>query len=121
MAGSVGRKSAARSRRDVMVTCRDCGDVLVSINRCELRRCDDDGVHSLAYRCRGCGHRDVVAQLQPGEVAELIDAGLAVIPWNLPAEVREARYDGTTLTLDDLLDFHLMLRSDRWYDALLES
>ena len=58
MAGSVGRRNTARSRRDVMVTCRDCGDVLVSINRCQLRRCEDDGVHSLAYRCRSCGQAE---------------------------------------------------------------
>ena len=120
MAGSVGRRSTARSRRDVMVTCRDCGDVLVSIDRCELRRCDDDGVHSLAYRCRGCGHCDVVVSLHPNEIAELVDAGLTVVPWRLPAEMNEPRYVGGSLTLDDLLDFHLLLRRDRWYDALLE-
>jgi hypothetical protein len=120
VAGSVGRKSTARSRRDVMVTCRDCGDVLVSIERCELRRCEDDGVHSLAYRCRSCGHCDVVAQLHANEIAELVDAGLTVVPWRLPAEVREGRYHGPSLTPDDLLDFHLLLRRDRWYAALLE-
>jgi hypothetical protein len=103
-----------------MVTCRDCGDVVVPIGCCQLRRCDDDGVHSLAYRCRDCGSRDVVAQLHPNEIAELIDAGLSVVAWQLPAEVAEARYAGPSITLDDLLDFHLLLERDSnsWRDLL---
>jgi hypothetical protein len=101
-----------------MVTCRDCGDVVVPIEGCELRRCDDDGVHSLAYRCRQCGHRDVVAKLHANEVVELLDAGLHVIAWRLPTELREHRGAGPALTTDDLLDFHLFLRRDGWWDAL---
>jgi hypothetical protein len=95
-----------------MVTCRACGDVVVPITRCQLRRCDDDGVHSLAYRCRDCGNRDVVAQLHPNEIVELIDAGLSVVAWQLPAEVSEPRFAGPSITLDDLLDFHELLQRD---------
>jgi hypothetical protein len=62
----------------------------------------------------------VVAQLHPNEIAELIDAGLVVVPWRLPAEVREARFVGNSLTLDDLLDFHLLLRRDTWLNTLLD-
>ena len=119
--GSVGRKNAARSRRDVMVTCRDCGDVVVPIGICQLRRCDDDGVHSLAYRCRSCGTRDVVAQLHTNEVIELLEAGMRVVAWNLPAEMREARFEGARFTHDDVLDFHLLLERDsRDWRASLE-
>jgi hypothetical protein len=120
VAGSVGRRNTARSRRDVMVTCRDCGDVVVSIDRCQLRRCDDDGVHSLTYRCRGCDRCDVVTYLHANEVAELIDAGLHVTAWQLPAELNEARYAGSSLTLDDLLDFHLLLENGGWWDSFLD-
>jgi hypothetical protein len=103
-----------------MVTCRDCGDVVVPIDRCELRRCDDDGAHSLTYRCGGCGLCDVVTQLYANEVSELIDAGLCVTAWQLPAELHEARFAGSSLTLDDLLDFHLLLERDGWWDSLLD-
>jgi hypothetical protein len=118
--GSVGRRNAARSRRDVMVTCRDCGDIVVAISRCELRRCDDDGTYSLAYRCSGCGHRDIVTSLHPHEIAELLEAGLHVVPWRLPHEVHEQRYAGPAITLDDLLDFHISLERDDWSDPLLD-
>jgi hypothetical protein len=103
-----------------MVTCRDCGDVVVPINGCQLRRCDDDGVHSLAYRCRACGNCDVVPQLYANEITELLDAGLSVVAWSLPAEVSEHRFAGASLSLDDLLDFHLLLERDTWYDSLLD-
>src|SRR5690242_10501377 len=101
-----------------MVTCRDCGDVVVSIGRCQLRRCDDDGLHSLAYRCSRCGQRDVVTALHGHEIVELLEAGLSVVPWQLPSEVTEPHFCGDALTLDDLLDFHLMLDGDDWYDTI---
>jgi hypothetical protein len=103
-----------------MVTCRDCGDVVVPVNRCQLRRCDDGGAHSLAYRCRACGNCDVVANLHANEISELLDAGLTVVAWRLPAEMSEARYVGTAMTLDDLLDFHLLLEHENWWDTLLD-
>lgn len=36
--------------------------------------------------------------------------------WRLPAELREARYSGPAIAPDDLLDFHLMLAGDEWFD-----
>ena len=118
MPGSVGRRNTSRSRHDVMVTCRDCGDVVVPITRCQLRRCEDDGMHSLAYRCHRCGTCDVVPQLHADEIIELLDAGLVVVPWQLPAEAEEPHYNGSSLTLDDLLDFHLALDRDDWWTTL---
>lgn len=101
-----------------MVTCRDCGDVVVPITRCQLRRCDDDGMHSLAYRCVRCGKCDVVPQLQTNEIVELLDAGLTVVPWEMPLEITEPHFGGSPLTLDDLLDLHLLLEDDDWRPAL---
>jgi hypothetical protein len=103
-----------------MVTCRDCGDVVVPVNQCQLRRCDDDGAHSLAYRCMRCRRCDVVGHLHANEIVELLDAGLVVVPWHLPAEVHEAHFTGGALTLDDLLDFHLLLEHDEWRTTLLD-
>jgi hypothetical protein len=103
-----------------MVTCRDCGDVVVAVNRCQLRRCDDGGAYSLAYRCRTCGNCDAVTQLHANEVVELLDAGLTVVAWQLPAEMSEARFNGMAVTHDDLLDFHLLLEGNDWWHALLD-
>ena len=100
-----------------MVTCRECGDVVVPITRCQLRRCEDDGAHSLAYRCVRCDKCDVVPHLHANEIVELLDAGLAVVAWDLPAEATEPHYAGASLTPDDLLDFHLLLDRDQWWTS----
>jgi hypothetical protein len=94
--------------------------VVVAITECELRRCDNDGTHSLSYRCTGCGCRDVVSQLHPNEIGELIDAGLNVLPWHLPNELFEARGAASEITPDDLLDFHLSLERDGWWRPLFD-
>jgi hypothetical protein len=100
-----------------MVTCRECGDVVVPVTRCQLRRCEDDGLHSLAYRCARCGKCDVVPSLHANEIVELLDAGLVVVPWEMPLEVTEPHFAGGPLQLDDLLDFHLLLDNDEWWPS----
>jgi hypothetical protein len=37
--------------------------------------------------------------------------------WRLPAELRET-HGGPALQPDDLLDFHLHLQTDSWFEAL---
>ena len=37
--------------------------------------------------------------------------------WRLPAELTESRV-GAPLTPDDLLDFHLLLTGDDWFEEL---
>ena len=37
--------------------------------------------------------------------------------WRLPAELNESRI-GPPLTPDDLLDFHLLLADNAWFDQL---
>ena len=39
--------------------------------------------------------------------------------WRLPAELGESRV-GPPLTPDDLLDFHLLLVDDGWFDELAD-
>jgi hypothetical protein len=40
--------------------------------------------------------------------------------WHLPAELWEARPTGAPVSYDDLLDFHLMLQDDSWFEQLAE-
>ena len=39
--------------------------------------------------------------------------------WRLPAELHEA-HSGSAFVPDDLLDFHLLLQEDGWFDRLAE-
>jgi hypothetical protein len=98
------------NRRDVMVTCRDCGDVLVPANRCQLRHCQETDTFSLAYRCGDCDVCDCVEYLYTHEVKELLEAGFKAMDWRLPKEPEEPHFQGPDFTPDDLLDFHFFLR-----------
>ena len=47
----------------------------------------------------------------------LVGSGVRMQVWRLPAELREPR-GGPSLQPDDLLDFHLLLQTDTWFDEL---
>ena len=47
----------------------------------------------------------------------LVSSGVRMEVWRLPAELSEPHV-GPTLSPDDLLDFHLMLERDDWFDEV---
>jgi hypothetical protein len=47
----------------------------------------------------------------------LVSSGVRMQVWRLPAELTESRI-GPPLTPDDLLDFHLLLAGNAWFDQL---
>lgn len=50
----------------------------------------------------------------------LVGSGVRMQVWRLPAELHEVR-TGPTLTPDDLLDFHLLLQNDGWFEQVAEA
>ena len=50
----------------------------------------------------------------------LVGSGVRMQVWRLPAELRE-RPAGPSLQPDDLLDFHLQLQQDDWFEQLSQS
>ncbi len=49
----------------------------------------------------------------------LVGSGVRMQVWRLPAELTE-QHAGPTLTPDDLLDFHLLLQTDEWFEGVAE-
>jgi hypothetical protein len=49
----------------------------------------------------------------------LVGSGVRMQVWRLPAELNES-HRGPTLTPDDLLDFHLLLQTDGWFESVAE-
>jgi len=47
----------------------------------------------------------------------LVSSGVRMQVWRLPAELSEARV-GPPLKHDDLLDFHLLLQGDGWFEGV---
>lgn len=113
--------TSIRGRKErVLAPCPDCGDVRVAIAACTLMRCMDDGRMAVAYRCPRCGRRDAIDLTgQPDRVPALLDAGVRLRVWHLPAELSEPRPGGPPFQAEDVLDWHLRMEDPDWLDELL--
>jgi len=80
-----------------------------------VRVCTDDGSSAYTFQCVECGaavHHDI----GPAVCDLLRSAGVQRVEWRWPAELAE-RTDAPLLTVDDLLDFHLLASRDDSWDA----
>ena len=95
-----------------------CGDVQLQIDDLTVRVCATttsrartaSGARPARRRCPATASR---AHRRPARLVRRAAGGLA-----LPAELAEP-HAGPPLTPDDLLDFHLMLEDDGWFDELV--
>lgn len=100
----------------IKAECPRCGNVRLSPTDVTVRVCTDGGAGAYRFRCPTCATASL-HEASPAICALLRQAGCAEESWSLPAELAE-RPAGPTLTADDLLDFHLLLRNDDWTSAL---
>jgi hypothetical protein len=102
----------------VRAQCPACGDVKLQIHDLTVRVCADEVTPgSYRFRCPLCEetvHRAASARI----IDLLVSAGAPHELWRWPAELSE-RPDGPTLTPDDLLDLHVLLSGDGWFDELV--
>ena len=102
----------------IRAACPRCGDVKLRSRDLTVRVCADADSGTYTFDCPRCG--DVVARdASPRILALLVTAGVHAEVWHQPAEILE-RPDGPPITADDLLDFHLLLNQDGWFDRLAE-
>jgi hypothetical protein len=103
----------------IRATCADCGDVELTTADVRVRVCLEDNAGSYHFRCPHC-QMAVVKPAEPRIVDLLAASGVEVCTWQLPAELYEPRF-GPRINHDDLLDFHVLLESDSWFEALAGS
>ena len=102
----------------VRAQCPDCGDVSLGIADLTVRTVTDRATPSeYRFRCPTCGHQ-VTRAASERIVDLLLSAGAPSETWTWPAELRE-RPGGPPLTPDDLLDLHVLLDDDHWFDDLV--
>jgi hypothetical protein len=102
----------------VRAQCPACGDVQLQIGDLTVRVCSDEEIPSAyRFRCPGCD-RTVHREASPRIVDLLVSAGAPHETWNWPAELSEHRA-GPPLTPDDLLDLHVLLEDDTWFEQLV--
>jgi predicted RNA-binding Zn-ribbon protein involved in translation (DUF1610 family) len=102
----------------VRAQCPMCGDVQLTIDELTVRVGTDE-TEGGTYRfvCPKC-REEVVRRASPRIVELLMSAGAPHEVWTWPAELAE-RPGGPVLTPDDLLDLHVMLQDDSWFDELV--
>jgi hypothetical protein len=103
----------------IKASCHDCGDVELAVRDLEVRVCTTDAQGAYVFRCPSC----LMSVAKPAEqrvVEMLVASGVSLVEWSLPAELFEHRA-GDPITHDVLIDFHHLLHSDGWFDALVAS
>ncbi len=103
----------------IRANCPSCGDVQLRPNDLTVRVCSDDESGAYTFRCPDCD-MPVAKDASRRIVDLLVGSGVRMQVWRLPAELRE-RPAGPSLQPDDLLDFHLHLQTDDWFDELNRS
>ena len=100
----------------IRASCPTCGDVELTVPDVTVRVCTNDNSGAYSFRCPDCS----MAVAKPAEsriVELLVQSGVRLLTWRLPAELFERR-DGAPIDHDDLLDFHQLLQDDGWFDQL---
>ncbi|HVL33644.1 MAG TPA: hypothetical protein VM600_08720 [Actinomycetota bacterium] len=101
----------------IRATCPTCGEVELTPDDIELRVCTHAPASFYQFDCPLCGD-EIQKPADERVVQLLISGGVSASVWELPDEVREGR-NGPPLTVDDLLDFHLLLERSDWFDNLV--
>jgi hypothetical protein len=79
--------------------------------------CATNNQGSYAFRCPECLF--AVSKLAEQRIVDLlVSSGVRLSVFSMPAELEEPRY-GPPISYDDLLDFHLLLQEDGWFDRVL--
>lgn len=100
----------------IRASCPTCGDVQLEPSDLLVRVCADDNQGSYCFTCPDCGF-GVAKDASPRIVELLVSTGVRMDVWRLPAELHE-RKRGPQLTHDDLLDLHLLLQEEEWFERL---
>jgi predicted RNA-binding Zn-ribbon protein involved in translation (DUF1610 family) len=103
----------------IKATCPDCGEVDLTADDILLRIGPSKAVNTYGFSCPDCG--DFVQKTADDRVVRLLlSGGVVPVPVHVPAEALESR-EGPVINHDDLLDFHQLLKSDDWFDQLVDN
>jgi len=98
----------------VRASCPSCGDVETTTRAVQVLRCATTGDAAYAFVCPACRLR-VAKEATEHVVRILVDAGVPVVSWEMPAELAEPKV-GARVTHDDLLAFHFALQEPGWLE-----
>jgi endogenous inhibitor of DNA gyrase (YacG/DUF329 family) len=100
----------------IRASCPTCGDVQLRPSDVRVRVCADDNQGTYVFPCPLCAV-PVTKDASSRIIELLVSSGVRMDVWRMPAELQEER-TGPPITHDDLLDLHLLLRRDDWFEEL---
>jgi predicted RNA-binding Zn-ribbon protein involved in translation (DUF1610 family) len=101
----------------IKATCPDCGEVDLTANDILLRIGASKAVNTYAFSCPDCSEF-IQKSADDRVVRLLLSGGVVPVPVHVPAEALEI-HDGPSITHDDLIDFHQLLKTDDWLDQVV--
>ena len=100
----------------IKATCPSCGEVALGAEDILLRIGATRTVNTYGFTCPDCG--DFVEKPADDRVVRLLlSGGVVPVPVHVPAEALEI-HEGVAFTYDDVLDFHIALQSEDWFEEL---
>ena len=107
----------------IRATCPTCGEVGLTPDEIELRVDERDSQASFyAFACPSC-FGTVRKPADERVVRLLISGGVEVLepaPEGPPARRLFERFEGPTITHDDILDIHALLETENWFDQVAQ-
>jgi predicted RNA-binding Zn-ribbon protein involved in translation (DUF1610 family) len=102
----------------IRTNCPRCGEVEMdaSLVLLTLRGASGEGTYS--FVCPVC--EEVIEKPADKKIVTLLQSA-GVETAEGPQEIDEARPEGPAFTLDDVIDFHFLLRGDDWFARLMAS
>src|SRR4051812_40377264 len=116
---AAARRPLGGTMNAVEATCGACGVVRLPATEVAVRVCADHPMSTYTFRCPECG-RCAAKPANDHIVDVLTTAGALLEVWHLPEELREPRPGGAPINHDDLLDFHLLLQHQDWFERLAQ-
>ncbi|MPZ70277.1 MAG: hypothetical protein GEU71_12225 [Actinobacteria bacterium] len=102
----------------IKATCHSCGEVDLTPEDILLRIGTGHGSNSYGFSCPTCT-QFVEKPADERVVRLLLSGGVMPTLQDIPAEILEPK-SGPVITHNDLLEFHQLLASDDWFEALTE-
>lgn len=100
----------------IRANCPHCGDVQLRVADLTVRVNADSEHGSYTFTCPSCS-RAVAKDASKRIIDLLTSTGVDVQVVRPPAELLE-NHNGPAINADDLLDFHILLQDDAWFDQL---
>lgn len=100
----------------IRANCPHCGDVQLRAHDLTVRVSAGQEHGSYTFTCPSC-ERAVAKDASKRIIDLLMSTGVDVQVFKAPAELFETHV-GAAITADDILDFHILLQDDSWFEQL---